>query len=86
MKQAVVAVLDRAANLFGRPFFVAALGQAIRSFSDEVNRRDADRSEMGKHPEDFDLYVLAWYDDAVGSFELDHRILTRGKDVVTKEA
>lgn len=82
MKQAVVSVLDRAASLFGRPFFVAAIGQATRSFSDEVNRKDGDRSEMAKHPDDFDLYLLGWYDDTVGAFENDHRLLVRAKDLV----
>lgn len=86
MKQAVVAVFDRAAQIYGRPFFVAAVGQAMRSFGDEINRRDGDRSEMAKHPEDFDLFLLAWYDDAHGTFDADFRILTRGKDVITKEA
>lgn len=85
MKQAVVSVLDRAAAIFGRPFFVAAVGQATRSFSDEVNRKDADRSEMARHPDDFDLYLVGWFDDTTGSFENDHRLLVRGKDVV-KEA
>lgn len=81
MRQAVVSVLDRAANIFGRPFFVAAVGQATRSFSDEVNRTDGERSEMAKHPEDFDLYLLSWYDDSTGTFEADLRLLVRAKDL-----
>ena len=38
MKQVVVAIKDRAANAFGRPFFVATDGVAIRSFMDAYRR------------------------------------------------
>lgn len=84
MKQVACAVFDRASQLFGRPFFVAAVGQAVRSFQDEINRKDAD-SEMARHPDDFDLYQLAHYDDNSGEFFNENRILARGKDVSTKE-
>lgn len=85
MKQVVVAVYDRAAQLFGRPFFVAAVGQAIRSFTDEVNRKDQERGEFARHPDDFDLWTLAVYDDAQGVFEPDQKMIVRGKDVSVKE-
>lgn len=78
MKQVACAVFDRASELFGRPFFVAAVGQAVRSFTDEVNRKDSD---FFKHPDDFDLYHLATYDDVSGEFFNEVRLLTRGKDV-----
>lgn len=86
MRQAVVAVFDRAAQIFGRPFFVAAPGQAIRSFTDEVNRSDSERGEFSKHPDDFDLWLLCYYDDVLGSFEGEQTMLVRGKDVVTRSA
>lgn len=85
MKQVVVAVFDRAAQLFGRPFFVQASGQAIRSFTDEVNRKDEQRGEFARHPDDFDLWQLAVYDDGQGQFEPEQKMLVRGKDVVIKE-
>lgn len=64
----VVSVYDRAADAFGRPIFVAALGQAIRSFQDEINR-DAQDNPMSQHPDDFDLFYLGQFDDASGKFE-----------------
>lgn len=85
MKQVACAVFDRASQLYGRPFFVAAAGQAVRSFTDEVNRKDRD-SEMSRHPDDFDLYQLAIFDDNAGEFFAELRILARGKDVLTQEA
>lgn len=63
----VVSIRDRAADAFTRPVFVHTTGQAIRSFQDEINREAAD-NEMQRHPEDFDLYHLAHYDDQTGQF------------------
>lgn len=62
----VCAVRDRAVDGFGTPIFVASLGAAIRSFSDEINRSD---SVLHAHPEDYDLYHIANYDDSLGAFE-----------------
>lgn len=61
----ILSVRDRAANAYGRPIFVAAIGQAIRSFQDEINRVDQN-NEMNKHPDDFDLYHLGTFDDETG--------------------
>lgn len=85
MRQVVVAVFDRAAQLYGRPFFVQAAGQAIRSFTDEVNRKDSERGEFARHPDDFDLWQLAIYDDGLGAFEAQQVMLVRGKDVLVME-
>lgn len=68
MKTQILAVHDRAADTFGRPIFAAAIGQAIRSFQDEINRV-ADNNEMNRHPDDFDLYHLGTFDDTAGTFE-----------------
>jgi len=85
MKQVVVAVFDRAATFYGRPFFVRSAGEAIRSFSDEVNRKVGEVSQFATHPDDFDLWQIAIYDDALGAFQNEPQMLVRGKDVVTKE-
>lgn len=63
----VVSVFDQAVGAFGRPIFVPATGQAVRSFSDEVNSSPPN-SDLSKHPEDFSLYALGSYDDLSGSF------------------
>lgn len=82
MKRFVLSVRDRAADTFGQPFFVASIGQGIRSFTDEVNRQAAD-NVLANHPEDFDLYVLAEFDDASGVFTNEERPrqVAIGKDV-----
>lgn len=67
MRYKVLAIRDRAADVFGQPIFVPSLGGAIRSFSDEVNRK-AEGNALNQHPEDFDLYLLGEFDDATGEF------------------
>jgi hypothetical protein len=57
MKQIICTVKDRAADAYGRPMFVPSAGVAIRSFSDEINRNNAD-NQLFNHPDDFDLYEL----------------------------
>lgn len=82
MKLTVVAVYDTAVQAYGRPIFVPAVGVAVRSFNDEVNRKVAD-NQMNAHPEDFALFHLADFDEETGKFiEVEQRCLSRGKDVV----
>lgn len=80
----ILAVRDRAIDAFGRPFSAPALGQAIRSFGDEVNNPE---SPMNRHPEDYDLYYLAVFDDNTGRFAAPDegpRQVAIGKDVFVK--
>jgi hypothetical protein len=82
MIQIIVSVKDRAANAFGRPFFVPSAGLAIRSFSDEINRDDKE-NQMFNHADDFDLFELGTFDDSTGTFECHNqpKLLTLGKTV-----
>jgi len=80
------AVKDRAIDAYNRPFTVPTIGAAIRSFTDEVNRKD---SEMYAHPEDYDLYELGTFCDNTGTFlPADGgvpRVISRAQDVAVKE-
>lgn len=60
---------DRAAALFSPPFTAPHNGVAIRAFTDAVNdsRRDSD---ISKHPDDFDLYLVGEFDSATGDVKL----------------
>ena len=82
MKLNICSVKDRAADAFGRPMFVPSTGVAIRSFSDELNRSDAD-NQLYNHPDDFDLYEFGVFDDNTGLFELydQPKLLSLGKQV-----
>lgn len=67
VKLKIFCVRDRATDQFGNPMFLIAMGQAIRSFTDEINRQAAD-NQMYAHPDDFDLYDLGDYDTDTGTF------------------
>lgn len=60
----VVAIRDRAVDAYGQPVFVKAVGQAVRSFGDEINN---EQSAMYAHPEDYDLYLIGTYDEGTGA-------------------
>ncbi len=82
MKLNICSVKDRAADAFARPMFVPSTGVAIRSFSDELNRSDAD-NQLYNHPDDFDLYEFGVFDDNTGLFDLydQPKLLSLGKQV-----
>lgn len=75
-------VRDRGTDSFGNPFSVVAVGQAVRGFSDEINKAGSD---LNRHPEDYDLYHLGTYDTDTGLFKTDvPRMIAVGKDCVIK--
>jgi len=78
----VCSIKDRAADAYGRPFYVPAVGVAIRSFQDEINRSAAD-NQMNQHPDDFDLFEFGTFDDNSGLFDLHDvpKLLSLGKQV-----
>lgn len=86
MKMIVCSIKDRAADAFGRPFFLPAVGVAVRSFQDEVNR-PAEDNQVYQHPDDFDLYELGSFDDSNGRFDLyeDPKVLALGKQLKVRK-
>jgi len=87
MNLKVCAIWDSAMEAYGRPIFCQALGQALRSFQDEINR-PAEDNNLNKHPDDFILYELGTFDDNAGRFVCppDPILLARGKDQVNPPA
>lgn len=63
----IFAVRDRQGESFAAPMFIPMPGQAIRSFTDEVNRSAGD-NPLFAHPDDFDLYQLGDFDTSTGRF------------------
>ncbi|AXH71838.1 MAG: nonstructural protein [Microviridae sp.] len=87
MKHVVCAVRDSAMGAYMRPFFVPSTGMAVRSFSDEVNRKGEDNA-IASHPEDYEIWHVADFDDVSGAFvspDVGCVRLARAKDLV-KEA
>ena len=64
MISGIYAVRDAKTEAFSQPFFFLKPGLALRSFGDEVANRD---SNLAKHPEDFALFHLGYYDDETGA-------------------
>jgi len=82
-RRIVCSVRDSATQLFGQPFYAVAVGAALRTFSDEVNRQHQD-NQLYNHSEDFELHLLAEFDDETGEYfepASGKRVLARGKDV-----
>lgn len=84
MRYKVLAIRDRAIDSYGQPFYSTSTGGAVRSFSDEINRADAN-NQLYKHPEDFDLFLLGEFDDQTGEFDTVRPAqVAVGKDLVIK--
>lgn len=81
-----VATRDRQLAAYHRPFFVPTKGFAVRSFTDEVNRKAAD-NPMFAHPEDYELFHIGYFDEDTGVLErLDvAESLCVASNVVVKE-
>lgn len=76
----VCAVFDTAVQAFLQPFQVPHTGAAVRGFTDEINHSDKDQP-MARHPDDYELYLLATFDTETGQYDQDNRRqLVRGKD------
>lgn len=85
MKLVIVAVKDRAVDGYMRPFTVPHRNAALRSFTDEANRKE---SEINAHPEDYDLYEIATFDDQTGNIEnikQPPELIARAQDLIRKE-
>lgn len=78
MELFVIALRDIKANMYGKPGFATNIGAEIRAFGDQV--KDPQSGTLNKHPEDFELYQLAIYDDNTGKFREEVKQLAVGGD------
>lgn len=65
MISGIYSIRDAKIEAFGQPFLFVKPGPAIRAFADEVSNP---QSNLFKHPEDFALFHLGYYDDETGLF------------------
>ena len=82
MKMMVYTIKDLAAQVCNRPFFLRHAGEALRMFTDEINR-DAEDNNLFRHADDYELYELGEYEDTDGSFTLHKapKLMCQGKQV-----
>lgn len=67
MLHKLFAIRDSKGEMYTPPFCKATFGLAEREFSELANNP---QSQIGKHPEDFDLYQLGDYEDTTGKLQL----------------
>jgi len=67
MKYIVCSMRDRMAEVYSRPTYWPAVGMAIRSFTDEVNRSAPD-NPLWKHPDDYDFFHIATWDEETAPY------------------
>lgn len=82
MKLQIIALKDRAADVFGNPFYVRTNAEAIRSLGDEVNNKE---STIAGHPEDYDLYLVGTFDQDTGEIRAPEEgvsLIIRAQDLV----
>lgn len=81
----VLSVRDSAVDAYMPPFTVPAIGAGVRGFVDEINKRGQDAGPLAAHPEDYELFHVADWDEDSGRFVSvpDGPIsVIRGKDAV----
>ena len=66
MTLGVYSVVDSKTGIYAHPFYSVTNGAAIRSFVDACADKD---SPFARHPEDYCLVHLGWFDDQRGSFD-----------------
>lgn len=84
MKMNIYAIKDQQVAAFAQPFFMQTNGQAIRAFTDAINRPD-ENNNMYKHPDDFTLHHIGTWNDETGEFEsLTPEQIAIGKNVAIR--
>ncbi|WNK12775.1 MAG: nonstructural protein [Microvirus sp.] len=72
MKLEIFAVFDSKAAAFMSPFLMNNAAVATRAFQETCN--DA-TTQFNKHPEDFTLYSLGFFEDTLGTFTINDKHL-----------
>lgn len=60
------AIFDKKTGLYDQPFTVRHINEAIRQW--DIVKKDT-KTKFGTHPEDYDMYQLATFDDETGEFQ-----------------
>lgn len=71
----VFSVFDCKASAYMQPFFMASVGEAIRSWQEVSNDG---KSTISKYPGDFTLFEIGSYDDQTGSFSMKQSYVNLG--------
>ena len=75
MKLNAYCVYDSKSLSYGMPMFINAVGAAIRAFTDVANEEG---SAICKHPSDYVLYEIGYFDDSTGVFTMHSPVKNLG--------
>jgi len=80
----VFTVFDSKAEAYLPPFYMSAIGAALRNFGDTCSTPD---HPFHKHPQDYCLFHIGSFDDATGHIELLTAPISLGlaQDHITQE-
>lgn len=81
----IYAIRDAAISGFMKPWVAKTNGEAIRTFQNVVNSKD-DQNLISKHPEQFDLYLVADFDEDTGKVKAYEPTMHLAKAIEYKEA
>ncbi|WNK12492.1 MAG: nonstructural protein [Microvirus sp.] len=84
MKLLVFAIFDTALNAHAHPMYFQTTPLAMRSFTQEINRKDT-TNQLHVNATDFSLWQLATYDDATGEFTNERQLIARAQDLKQTE-
>lgn len=81
---AVLAIRDTSMARFTPPMTMPSVPYGVRSFRDEVNRNATDNN-MNRHPEDFELWHIADWNEETAQYSAptsgELRCVARAKDL-----
>lgn len=70
MRQSVFSIFDAKVGAFAQPFFMRSSGEAIRAVQAAAQDQ---QSQLGRTPQDFELWQLGYFEDTEGDFSI-HRV------------
>lgn len=71
MKFDVIVLFDKKTATYLPPMTVTSIPGAVRDLQEIINSKPADAPVWAKHPTDFDLYLLCYWDNESGKYEFD---------------
>lgn len=83
MKVGIYTVKDTRADTHMMPFVQNNDVQALRGFTEEVNRAD-EANMLWRYPQDFQLIKVATFDTETGETKPEHQLLSEGTALVRK--
>lgn len=86
MKLDVIALYDKKTATYLAPMTVNSIPAAVRDLQEIINTPRDDKPTWAKHPQDFDLYLLCYWDNESGRYEHDTEAMSFQMNLGTLKA